>query len=77
MMPKKLFKGKFGFWCVSRKFMTKRDALIARHFRNLGITNERYRIVALIENQMSDYEQGSEEFDVLSDAVALIKEENK
>jgi hypothetical protein len=77
MMPKKLFRGRFGFWCVGKNFMTKRDAVVARHFRNLGITNERYRIIALIENQMSDYEQGSEEFDVLADAVALIKGDDK
>lgn len=77
MMPKKLLKGRFGFWFVGKKFMTKRDAVIARHFRYLGITTERERIVKLIEEQMSDYQPMSEEFDALSDAVALIKGENK
>jgi DNA-dependent RNA polymerase auxiliary subunit epsilon len=57
--------------------MSKRDAVVARHFQRLGITNERYRIITLIENQMSDYEQGSEEFDVLADAVALIQGDDK
>lgn len=77
MMPKKLLRGRFGFWCVGKRFMTKRDAVVARHFQHLGITNERFRIVALIENLMDDYQQGSEEFDILADAVALIKGDDK
>lgn len=77
MMPIKLFRGKFGFWITSKKFMTKRDALIARHFQRLGITIERERIINLIEIQMDDYQQSSEEFDVLADAIAIIKGETR
>ena len=77
ILSKTIFKGRFGFWVVGKKFMVKRDAIIGRHFKFLGISNERNRIVELIEKMMDDYQPASEEFDVLSDAVALIKGEDK
>jgi hypothetical protein len=77
MMPKMLLRGRFGFWIVGKKFMGKRDELTARHFHYLGVNKEQRRIVRLLEVMMNDYEQGSEEFDVLADAVALIQGDDK
>jgi hypothetical protein len=73
MLIKSILRGRLGFWLVGKNYLLARDKHVARFF----VLQEQKRIVNLIETMMEDYEQGSEEFDVLADAVALIKGEDK